>query len=113
MKLNIGCTLARHKQIGINAVVNARAGRQDLNDLTIEDIELRRDAQKIRQYREERVIIHQFNSKAVRRNLHRTRFVFDADDRCYRIERTHFDAIRENITNPVTKALFDASERLA
>jgi hypothetical protein len=66
--LRLGCTKFRHQQLGIHAVINARAGRQDLNDLTIEDIELWRDGQKIKQYREERVAIHQFNSRFARRN---------------------------------------------
>lgn len=35
---------ARHKQIGIHAVVNARGSMQHLNELSQEEIELRRDA---------------------------------------------------------------------
>ena len=69
--LNIGCTVERHRQIGVNAVVNARAGRQDLNDVTIEDVEMMRDAIKIRQRLESRIAIHQFNSKFARRNIER------------------------------------------
>lgn len=71
--LDLGCTVARHKQIGVNAIVNARAGLQNLNDLSIEDIELRRDARKIRQHAAERVIIHQFNSRFLRRHRNRVR----------------------------------------
>lgn len=69
--IRLGCTVARHQAIGIHAVVNARAGRQDLNDLTIEDIELMRDDRKITDWREQRISIHQFNSKFFRRNLGR------------------------------------------
>lgn len=68
-KLYLGCTAARHAQIGINAVVNARAGRQSLNDMTMAEVEMMRDAIKVRQHRASRVIIHQFNSRPFRRRL--------------------------------------------
>lgn len=66
--LYLGCTLARHKQIGIDAVINARGGLQHLNDRSIEEIKLMRDGIKIKQKKEFRVAIHQFNSKFCRRN---------------------------------------------
>lgn len=69
--INIGCTVKRHEQIGINAVVNARAGLQHLNSLSDQDIELRRDAHKIEDKKTQRIRIYQFNSKFCRRNLHR------------------------------------------
>ena len=69
--LDLGCTLARHRQIGIDAVVNARGGLQRLNDLSQEDIELRRDGQGIRRYLAERVRWHGPHSKFFRR--HRAR----------------------------------------
>ncbi len=66
-KLNIGCTVARHRRIGINAVVNARGGMQHLNDLTLEEIEMQRDANKIRDKRLSRVRFYQFNSRHFRK----------------------------------------------
>jgi len=69
--LYLGCTRYRHAQIGVNAIINARAGRQDLNDVTQEDTELMRDAIKIREKIARRVAIHQFNSRFLRRNRHR------------------------------------------
>lgn len=66
--LELGCTAHRHSLLGINAVVNARAGRQDLNDETIEDVELKRDARKINARLEDRVRFYQFNSRFCRRN---------------------------------------------
>ncbi len=69
--LNIGCTLARHQAIGIHAVVNARAGLQHLNDLTMEDIELRRDAQRIRDRIVNRVRMYQTCSRFFRRHQDR------------------------------------------
>ena len=69
--LYLGCTQHRHAQIGIHAIVNARAGRQDLNDHSQEDIELMRDARKVRDRIQSRVRIEQFNSRFMRRNHHR------------------------------------------
>jgi hypothetical protein len=80
-KLRLGCTLARHKQIGIHAIINARAGRQDLNDLSHEDVELHRDARKLREHRESRVIIHQFNSRFLFRNRARVAHLLFKEDR--------------------------------
>lgn len=65
--LNIGCTAARHKQLGIHAVINARGGNQQLNCQTIEDIELKRDARKIGDWLNNRVRFYQFNSKHFRK----------------------------------------------
>lgn len=70
--LYLGCTKTRHAQIGVHAIVNARAGLQCLNDLTQEDIEIRRDADKIRKRIENRIRFYQFNSKFFRR--HQSRF---------------------------------------
>lgn len=67
-RLYLGCTYARHQRLGVNAVVNARAGLQHLNDLTIEEIEMQRDACKIRDWQTARVRIHQFNSRCFRRH---------------------------------------------
>ena len=69
--LNIGCTVARHNAIGVDAVINARAGLQALNDLTQEDIDLRRDAQRIRDRLERRVRLYQVNSRFFRRHQNR------------------------------------------
>lgn len=67
MKLNLGCTKLRHKQIGVHAAINARAGRQHLNDLSIEDIEMIRDARKIKDKLSSRIRFYQFNSKHFRK----------------------------------------------
>lgn len=75
--LHIGCTVERHRQIGINAVVNARAGLQHLNDLSQEDIELRRDAQRIRDRVERRVRMYQVCSRFFRRNRDRIEHLMD------------------------------------
>lgn len=69
--LYLGCTAARHAQLGIDAVVNARGGRQDLNDLTQEDIELRRDAQGVRNRIERRIRWYGPTSKTLRRQRDR------------------------------------------
>lgn len=65
--LNLGCTIARHKQLGIHAVINARGGNQHLNNLSINDIELRRDARNIQNKIDNRVRFYQFNSKHFRK----------------------------------------------
>lgn len=69
--LYIGCTAARHAAIGVDAVINARAGRQDLNDLTQQDIEMRRDAAGVRGYLEHRIRWYGPNSRTLRRQRHR------------------------------------------
>jgi hypothetical protein len=69
--LDLGCTLHRARILGIDAVVNARGGQRNLNDMSIEEIELRRDAWKIRDWLSGRVRFYQFNSKFFRRNLAR------------------------------------------
>lgn len=77
----MGCTYSRHQQIGIDAVVNARGGQWQLNDLTIDEIELRRDAQKIRAWQSSRVRFYQFNSKFFRRHKKRLEHLLsDYDD---------------------------------
>jgi hypothetical protein len=78
--LNLGCTAFRHKQIGIHAVINARAGRQDLNDLTTEDIEMRRDARKILDRVNNRVRFYQFNSKHFRKAAQLQHLLSDKTD---------------------------------
>ena len=70
----LGCTTAQHKRIGIHAVVNARAGRQDLNQSEGEnpqEMDMWRDSWKVRDYLANRVTIHQFNSRWFRRRLKR------------------------------------------
>jgi len=79
-KLDLGCTKFRHEQIGIHAVVNARAGMQYLNDLTIEDIELKRDARKIQDKLNKRVRFYQFNSKFFRKSKHVQYLLSSYDD---------------------------------
>ena len=66
MKLQIGCTLGRHAQLGIDAVINARGGLQALNDLPQEQIEMERDARNIGLASSVR--FYQFNSRFFRRH---------------------------------------------
>jgi hypothetical protein len=66
-RLNLGCTIERHRALGVHAVVNARSGRQDLNDLTIQDVEQMRDARNIYMRRSSRVRFYQWNSRAFQR----------------------------------------------
>lgn len=65
--LYLGCTRSRHEQLGVHAVVNARAGHQHLNHLTDDDWNLIRDARSIRDRITNRVRFYQFNSKFFRR----------------------------------------------
>jgi len=67
--LYIGCTLARHNQIGIDAVINARGKEQWRNDETLDEIELRRDGQAIRNHLTDRIRFYQVNSKFFRRHF--------------------------------------------
>lgn len=63
--LYLGCTKARHKQIGIDAVVNARGGLQHLNDRTERDWQLYRDSQKVKN----RIYVRRFESKVFRKRM--------------------------------------------
>jgi len=76
--LHLGCTVARHKQVGVNAVVNARAGRQDLNDDTLEDLALQRDARAIQQRVTDRVRWYGPNSRFLRRRRERIAHLIDS-----------------------------------
>jgi hypothetical protein len=67
LPLQLGCTLARHQRIGIDAVVNARGGQQWRNDNTIEEIEMQRDARAIRDRLSRRIRFYQFGSRHFRR----------------------------------------------
>lgn len=69
--LALGCTVARHRQLGVNAIINARGKRQDLNALTHEDIELQRDAQGIRAWLQRRVRWYGPRSRFFRRHRRR------------------------------------------
>lgn len=69
--LYLGCTAARHRRLGVHAIVNARGGRPDLNDLTDEDIEIWRDADNIRRRISARVRFYSFSSKFFRRRRKR------------------------------------------
>ena len=67
----LGCTRWKHEKIGINAVVNARAGQQILNDDTHEDTRLMRDALAIHAKLSHRIRWYGPQSAFFRR--HRTR----------------------------------------
>lgn len=70
-ELYLECTLARHKQLGTHAVINAAAGMAQLNSLSLEDVEMMRDKIKLEKWRERRVIFRQWNSRFFRRNAWR------------------------------------------
>lgn len=67
--LALGCTKARHERLGIHAVINARGGQAHLNDYSwdIEEIEMRRDAQKIKDWLSKRIRFYQFCSRYFRK----------------------------------------------
>lgn len=69
--LYLGCTEARHRELGVDAVINARGGRLDLNDWTMEDQELLRDARAIRERLARRVRWYGPSSKFFRRHVER------------------------------------------
>lgn len=66
--INIGCTADRHRTIGVDAVVNARAGEQWRNDLTQDEIELRRDGTAIKDHLTKRIRFYQVHSKFFRKH---------------------------------------------
>jgi hypothetical protein len=66
--LELGCTTGRHAALGIDAVVNARGEQWSLNHETDEEIEMQRDANKVRDWVSGRVRIYQFNSRHFRRS---------------------------------------------
>jgi hypothetical protein len=66
--LLLGCTAARHAELGIDAVVNARGGRgHDLNNPTHQEIEAQRDANRVRDRITHRVRVYQYCSRSFRR----------------------------------------------
>lgn len=68
--LRLGLTAAQHAQMRhpIDAIVNARGGNLHLNDFdVIEEIEMQRDANKVRDYLQFRHTIYQFNSRHFRK----------------------------------------------
>lgn len=69
--LDLACTLARHRQLGAHAAVNARAGEQWRNFTTLDETEQMRDARKVRARIAERVRFYQFNSRFFRRHAAR------------------------------------------
>lgn len=81
-KLNVQCTVARHLELGIDAVINARAGAAYgywANNLSQEDVEMRRDANKVLDI-QRRVRVYQFNSRAFRRRPELCALLADRDD---------------------------------
>jgi len=67
--IEIGCTITRHHQIGIDAIINARGKEQWRNDLTLDEIELRRDGRAIRSHLTDRIRFYQVNSKFYQRHF--------------------------------------------
>ncbi len=79
--LYLGCTLARHRLLGIDAVINARAGQQHLNAVSREETECTRDAQAIRDCVDHRVRWYGPNSKFFRRHRKRIKhLISDRED---------------------------------
>lgn len=68
MKLYVGCTERRHKEIGVHAPINARSGEYWRNSLNNEDYEQWRDAE-ILAGRGQQWIGHNWNSKFARKRL--------------------------------------------
>jgi hypothetical protein len=69
--LNIGTNIDNARRIGIDAIVNARAGLQHLNRSTLDDIELYRDGQGIKDYQQRRIRWYGPHSKFFRRHRDR------------------------------------------
>lgn len=67
--LYIGCTAARHKLLGVHAVVNARGGELWRNELTLDEIEQRRDGQRIKDRSQHRIRFYQVHSRFFRRHI--------------------------------------------
>lgn len=65
--LQLGCTAARHHRLGIDVVVNARAGLQHLNDVTLDEIELERDGRALKDRVQRRIRMYQVCSRFFRR----------------------------------------------
>jgi len=78
--LHIGCTAERHRRIGIDVVVNARAGLQRLNDLTLDEIELERDGRAIKDRVQRRIRMYQVSSKFFRRHRNRIAHLLSSYD---------------------------------
>lgn len=79
MSLYLGCTAATHRILGIHAVVNARSGRQDLNDVwhygktDQEGKDMYYDAYWLRG----NIVVRQWNSKWFRRRFTHKLFTED------------------------------------
>lgn len=78
--LYLGCTAARHRELGVDAVINARGGALELNDWTTEDQEMQRDARAIRAWRERRVRWYGPSSRFFRRHLARIAHLISRHD---------------------------------
>lgn len=76
----LGCTLATHRRLGVHAVINARGGEQWRNAPDLEEIEMQRDARKIRDRIEGRVRFYQFNSRCFRRHQSRLSHLLSTHD---------------------------------
>ena len=46
----VGCTLARHKALGVHVAINAHSNELWRNDLTLDEIEMYRDGNAIKDY---------------------------------------------------------------
>lgn len=78
--LDIGCTKAWHQKIGIDAVINARGNQQWRNQMTMDNIELMRDGQRIRDKLDRRIRMYQVCSRFFRKHQGRIEHLFDNYD---------------------------------
>lgn len=78
--LDIGCTAARHAKLGVHATINARAGLQHLNDQSLDEIEMHRDARAIKAYITRRVRFYQVCSRFFRRHQARIQHLIASYD---------------------------------
>jgi hypothetical protein len=67
--LRVGCTIAHHRLIGVHIQINARAGELWRNDDSLDEIEMKRDAEKVRRWRAHRIAFYQFASRWFRKHL--------------------------------------------
>jgi len=68
--LYVGCTAHRHQQIGVHIAINARAGELWRNDDTLNETEMKRDAQAVKEWRRIRLrFFPRFYSKWFRKHM--------------------------------------------
>lgn len=79
-RLNLQCTVKRHEQIGVHAVINAAAGMAHVNQPSDEDWRMIRDQRSIQDRLIRRVRFYQFESKACRKRPELQKLISRHDD---------------------------------